>query len=233
MSKERYDQILDVKIKAAGLKYLEKIADEAPLKEELEQFNTPSENLDNKIKSSLNNLKHKLRIKKAFKMVTIVVAALILLVGVSCITITSTEALRVKFNNLFVNDTGKRLELSASNGLDAEMMPEGSDKIKPGYLPKGCILTEADIAITSITNTYINKDNSTIRITRSQDVGALTLDKENADNYETKINGNLAIIMETDYSSSIFYFSNNYYYHIMGEGVVTGELIKIAENLPK
>lgn len=233
MSKERYDQILDVKIKAAGLKYLEKIADEAPLKGELEQFNTPSENLDNKIKSSLNNLKHKLRIKKAFKMVTIVVAALILLVGVSCITITSTEALRVKFNNLFVNDTGKRLELSASNGLDAEMMPEGSDKIKPGYLPKGCILTEADIAITSITNTYINKDNSTIRITRSQDVGALTLDKENADNYETKINGNLAIVMETDYSSSIFYFSNNYYYHIMGEGVVTGELIKIAENLPK
>lgn len=233
MSKERYDQILDVKIKAAGLKYLEKIADEAPLKEELEQFNTPSEKLDNRIKTSLNSFKHKLRIKKAFKMASIAVVALILLVGVSCITITSTEALRVKFNNLFVNDTGKSLELSAANGLESEMMPEGSDKIKPGYLPKGCILTEADIAITSITNSYINKDNSTIRITRSQDVGAITLDKENADNYETKIKGNLAIVMETKHSNSIFYFSNNYYYHIMGEGIATEVLIKIAENLPK
>lgn len=233
MSKERYDQILDVKIKAAGLKYLEKIAEEAPLKEELEQFNTPSEKLDNRIKASLNNFKHKLRIKKTFKLVALAVAALIFLVGVSCITITSTEALRVKFNNLFVNDTGKSLELSASNVLDVDMMPEGSDKIKPKYLPKGCILTEADISITSITNTYINKDNSTIRITRSQDVGTLTLDKENADNYETKIKGNLAIVMETNHSNSIFYFSNNYYYHIMGEGVATEELIKIAENLPK
>lgn len=233
MSKERYDQILDVKIKAAGLKYLEKIADEAPSIEELEQFDTPSKKLDNRIRASLSNFKHKLRIRKTFKIILIAVAALILLVGVSCITITSTEALRVKFNNLFVNDTGKSLELSASNCLDTETMPEGSDKIKPNYMPKGCILVEADITVSTITNTYIRKDNSIIRIMRSQDVGALTLDKENADNYETKINGNLAIVMETEYSCSIFYFSNNYYYHIMGEGVATDELIKIAENLPK
>lgn len=233
MNKERYDQILDVKIKAAGLKYLEQIADESSINKDIEQYNTSSEKLDTIIKATLKRFKQKLRIKKTFKIITIVVAVLVVVVTVSCITITSTEALRVKFSNLFINDTGKSLELSASNGLDEEIMPEGSDKIKPKYLPKGCIFTEADITITSVVNTYLNKDNSTIRITRSQDVGTLTLDNENADNYETTIKGNLAIIMETEHSNSIFYFSNNYYYHIKGEGVDVDELIKIAENLPK
>lgn len=233
MSKEKYEEIFNVKIKAAGLKYLEKIADEAPSNDEVDEFKSPSDKLDKKILAALSKFKKRLRLKKGLKTLSITIAAIIFVVSVSCITITSSEALRVKFHNLFVNDSGNKLEISASGGLDEESMPEGSDVIKAGYMPKGYKLIEADISITNVVNTYLNRDNSLIRIIRSQDVGAVALDKENCNNFKTKINGNLAIVMETDVANIILYFSNNYFYHITGEGVATEQLIKIAENLPK
>lgn len=233
LNKEKFEEIFNVKIKAAGLKYLEKIADEAPSCDELEEFNVPCEKLDEKIMAALKKFKKKLRRKRGFRIITISIVALFLLVVVSSITITSTEALRVKFNNLFVTDNGDNLELNASGSLDTDSLPEGSDMIEPGYLPSGFILVKADITTVSVLNKYLSTDNSTLIIIRSQVAGSIIVDNENCNNYETKINGNTAIVSQSDALNAINYFSNNYHYHIIGEGVDIEQLIKIAENLPK
>ena len=234
MNKKTYDDILDVKLKAAGHMMLEKLAQEAPSDEELAKFDFSSKKLDDKIKASVRKASAMRAAKKVARASVFVAAAMVMIVGVGVITIKHTQALPIKFKDIMLEKSEDYVALSASEAIedDEDFLARGMDFIGPKYMPDGFGLVDVHISSVTITNTYLSLDNNTIRIMKSKTAGSVLFDNERSTHYETQIMGNKAVVLESDGISTVFYFSNNYYYEISGQNVDAQELIKIAEKLP-
>jgi hypothetical protein len=234
MNKKTYDEIFDAKLKAAGHLMLEKLAQEAPSDEELSGFVFPSKKLDDKIKASLRKASAMRVAKKAARASVFVAAAMVMIIGVGIITIKHTQALPIKFKDIMLEKNADYVELSASEAIDndEDFLARGMDFIGPKYMPDGFGLVDVHASSVTITNTYLSRDNNTIRIMKSKTAGSVAFDNEHSTHYETQIMGNKAVVFESEGINTVFYFSNNYYYEISGKYVDAQELIKIAEKLP-
>ena len=234
MNNRIYDEIFNTKIKAAGYMLLDKIADEAPSEEELCGLNVSFDKIDSRVKASIRKISAKHFAKKAAKIFALASSVLILLVGIGIMTITHTQALPIKFKDILMKDNKTHVDLSASEEIESEeeFITKDTDIIDPGYLPDGFELVEVQVSQVFAVNTYLSRENNTIRLTKSKSAGSIAFDNERSTHYETEIMGNKAIVLENQDMNIVFYFSNNYFYEILGEYVDTQELIKIAQKLP-
>ena len=226
MDKNRHDELVDSYLKYAGEELLSKLAEEAPSEEDLAGFEIPSNNIDQRISATINKEVNKRRRKRTFKIATRVAAGLIIVLIVSTITIASSEAIRTRFFDFFKTSDEVSETVIVSDDTDVQ------DDILPGYLPEGYHHVSGSVDEIMAVSIYEDSNGNTIYISRKKSAGTISYDNERSTSYETTIDGNKAIVVESPDVNTIFYFGDSYVYKLFGI-VGVDELIKVIESLPK
>lgn len=224
MNKNHYDELLDSKIKCAGLEMLAKLAEDAPSEQELEAANTESADLDKKVGAAISKKVAKLRAVRFFKTAGKVAAALLIVAAVSTVAISSSEALRVRFLNLFVTSN----EISVDIKVDETV--SSNDPISAAYLPEGYTFVDEETNETLSLYTYKNTSGETMRISRFIGEVDISVNNEGSTVREIDINGKASLLVENDKANTLVFYTEMYTYMIEAN-VESEELVKIARKI--
>jgi hypothetical protein len=224
LAKSYYDDILDLAIKYAGHDILKE--ETTPQTAGGERF---SDGFEKRMKKIIGAEKRRQSRPKVIRFVTRTAAVIVILLIISTAVIYSSEALRVKFMNMF--------QSAGSNGstnveffeVDKNNIPVGM--VMPKYITDGFKLREDPVKNGRIfTCEFINPDGKTIRIFQSPGGGSATVDSDGIAAYETEIKGRPAFVSYDEKKSIILFNYETYDFALIGQ-IDISELTKIAESM--
>ena len=231
MDNNHNNEVLKALIKFAGHEILEEKGNEMPCEEDIKSIDIDFSKVDKTIQRLISIEKKKGRAKKAKKTILRSVAIFLAIIIISTIAIMSSEALRVKFLNLFYNSDETSIQI---NITEDDNMSELSNRfIEPTYLPNGYMFEDVVQVGTLTVITYVNDVNGDIiRIEQNQDDGEITVDNEGVGSYETKIGDYKALVILGKESNKVICIASSWYFEVEGN-LEADELIKISESLIK
>ena len=225
--KKHDSDLLDALIRRAGFDVLKDLADEMPPKDEAKAFFSDITDFDLKMQKVFKKEKAKRRMRKVGRVALRVAVVIVAIIIISGIAIMSSEALRVKFLNLFkaTNQTSTDIQIPED---EQEEMQLNNDKTM--YIPDGFELVEStDMGSVQIFK-YEDSKGSTFRIERSDHTTQITVDNERFDYDEISIAGQTAYAFEDEERSALLFYSDDYTYFVYSN-ISIDELIKIAESI--
>lgn len=157
------------------------------------------------------------------------IAVIVLVVLAICsATVMSVEALRVPFLNLFINSEERKTDIEFNK--DQAIVEDESFAVLFEYIPKGYELVSEEIEEQDVSLMYLNSDEETIFIDMYYGGSSISLDTEDAEHGEIKINGEQGFYSYKDGLTMLVFSKNEYVYSITAS-IELEEVIRIAENI--
>ena len=227
MSKKHSEDLFDSLIKHAGHEILEQTAENAPSQKEAREIVGDTQALDKKIKKIINKDKNKRRRRKANKVILRVAAVLVALIIVSTVAIASSEALRIRFLDLFVSSNEISTDLDFSE-VDPAGVPDNI--VMPKYLPEGYVLSEFKPMHSTSVSKYTNESGSRILITQYEGAPQISVDNESYECEIIEIGGRDAYTFEREGSSIVVFYSKVNVFKVSGAESLE-ELVRMARSM--
>lgn len=184
----------------------------------------------NKQMKKLFNLYHRKIITKKIPVYAKRVAVFfILFIMVSGVTISSVQALRVRFLNYIMSITQTNTEINLKDD-DISGDSYSTDYITFDYIPEGFKLDESNVYEENDLYISFKKDNFNFDLTVYSNDNTLNIDTEDANVRNIKINNCDGIVSEKDDIVIIFWYNDERSYVLSGNFDVD-KMYKIAENI--
>ena len=226
--KEKNDLLFESLLKVAVKQAFDKEMSELPSEEELGEEYKPSEVLDSRIKSIIDNSFSKQNKRRSIKKLARIAACVFIFLGVSSFVLLSVEATRNVILNAFINVKEKYTEIQFMDSVKSDGI------YRPAYLPEGFRETSNVSIGNAVILTYTNEAGEKIVFTQAPaDTGSMLVDNENMSYTEIEVNGVYALLFtaeENEFQNKLIWQTDKMVFDISAK--LSGEeLVKIAENI--
>lgn len=228
MNKEHYNEALDALIRLAGFELLEAKASEMPTDLSTQNIDVDFKEMDKEIDRMIRREIAKHRFIKFTNVMKKAAAVLVVVIVISAIATVSSQALRIKFLNLF----NIRGEVSTEITISEDNFSNNIDSncIIPEYMPEGYELSETTKMEAMFISTYRNSNNCIIRIEQSMDGYEATADNERFDCFETEVSGKKVYVIDKGSKNIVCFNTSEYGFIITGE-IEVSEILKIVKSI--
>lgn len=220
------DKILDVLIAEAASKAVENLGRNIP-EPEAAEFSKEHEAAMRKL---FGKERRKLFIKKILKYLKRVAVFLMAVIVLSCITVFSVDAWRVKVLNFVIEMSQTHSEINfGEDGLKGDSYK--SDEITLGYIPASFKLEKRDVE-GSMVSLLFKDEKYYFIFSMSEISGTMGVDTENASVKKIIINDQDALYSSNSNVNILVWHDEKFSYRLSGT-LNEKEMIKIAENVKK
>lgn len=234
MTKEEQKDILfDALLRISVSDALKNEMASLPTNEELNAGFIPSAKLDKRITKIILQNKRKSKRRLYSKRISKLAATIVIIAGISSITLLSVEATRKAIFNAFVEKNNQYTEIKFQ---EADTEGEQMDIYRPTYLPKGY----EEVSIQSYGSTvmliYSNDEMNEIHFMQRYGIeGSAFFDNEDNKYTETEIAGNKAYLFEatTEEVHNILLWRDESVIFELTSQISIDELTKIANSITK
>lgn len=227
MSKRHSEELLDSMIKHAGHEILAEMAAKAPKNKEIKDVVGDTDALDKRMQKVINRHQNRQRMRKTGKVMSRIAAVIAVLVIVTGVAIVSSDALRIRFLNLFHSSS----EISTEIEITDKELPKAQEAIvEPKYLPGGYELVETSSYPGMFISYFQNKKSEKFEIEQIDINTEISLNTELINYREIKIGGKDAYVTVEQDMNNLQFYSNEYAFFIYGD-LSIDEMIRIAESI--
>lgn len=229
----RNDILFDAMLKVAVSEGLKKEIDTMLSNEELNEKYKPSTELDGRIRKIINRDRIKSRLKLNARSLRKIAVCMILIVGLSSITLLSVEATRYAIFNAFIEQFGKYTKIQFQDSvIDSELR----DIYRPTYIPESYKEKSTQTYGNTVMLLYSNDTGKEIIFKQWKvDAGTALIDNENTKYKEIEISGNKAYLFEAltkDDYSVLLWHSEGLVFELTSQ-ISSDELIRIGDSIKK
>ena len=239
LDKLTQDKMYNALFSYAGSCHIENINEEIDKTEDV--HNPGQKELDDKVEKLIKSYNRRLNCEKFTKNAKRISqrAAIIVvcIIAVSAVLISSVDALRVRFLNLFI-DTGEeysKIKVTDNSNLqnqneNMKILSESED-LKNCYVPEEFLVQKIIKQVDTVTILFKTSDSKSLVFEQSSDLKKdYMIDTENAVKERVTVQGQEAVIVEKDNTEILFWNNGEKVFNLYGQ-ISKEEILKIAESL--